>query len=271
MEALDTRRTDGAAGPGIQSLESALSQAERQATETSAVVAKLHQAVKSTLKATKGGDLKSLHRNLDAALEHLRRVEESVLDLRRRWPYSDSEEEDYFARHYAAELLAASRSAGLSVSDLDGTMACYPSLLKVSAREKAVVVDKKTVREVRPSRLVARLLENQKRPSRLKLQPFVSALHSAYQLLAGKPRAGIHKLTELYDALTLLPGSKKDYTRQEFARDIYLLDASDMRETQEGVSFRIHPGATASKNRANLLVVVARDGVERTYFGIEFI
>jgi len=42
------------------------------------------------------------------------------------------------------------------------------------------------------------------------------------------------KLVDVHRVLTLLPGAARDYTRQEFARDLYLLDQSGVIDTKDG-------------------------------------
>ena len=81
----------------------------------------------------------------------------------------------------------------------------------------------------------------------------------------------MRKLLDIYDAWTVRPGQKREYPVQEFTRDIYQLDASGVTETSGGQKFRLHAGATGSKNRSNLLVIANREGVECTYYGIEFL
>lgn len=99
---------------------------------------------------------------------------------------------------------------------------------------------------------------------------FLDTLRIAYELKKGQRTGGVEKLVDIYRILTVLPLAKREYSLQEFARDIYLLDASGETMARDGLKARLHPGATAARNRSNLLVVVTRDGEERTYYGIEF-
>ncbi|MBI3926513.1 MAG: hypothetical protein HY319_13310 [Armatimonadetes bacterium] len=77
----------------------------------------------------------------------------------------------------------------------------------------------------------------------------------------------VERLHDIYRALTLLPSARKDYSLQEFARDVYPLDGSGHRTSKGGLGYRLHPGATGAKNRPNLLVVVTREGAEQTACG----
>src|SRR6266849_3743123 len=59
----------------------------------------------------------------------------------------------------------------------------------------------------------------------------------------GKERretSAIVPLVEIYNLLTLLPGQAKEYARQEFARDLYLLDQSDVTAVRNGAVVSFH-------------------------------
>ena len=81
-------------------------------------------------------------------------------------------------------------------------------------------------------------------------------------------RGSVERLVEVYSLLTLLPGQARDYSRQEFARDIYLLDRSGVTETRtRSVSFDASSGTRSSDS---VLHVVTESGEEKTYYGIAF-
>src|SRR5437879_1747459 len=56
------------------------------------------------------------------------------------------------------------------------------------------------------------------------------------------------RLVDIYGLLTLLPGQTREYSRQEFARDIYLLDRSGLTVTRDEqvVSFPASTGTRPS-------------------------
>jgi hypothetical protein len=68
--------------------------------------------------------------------------------------------------------------------------------------------------------------------------------------------------------LTLLPGQAKEYTRPEFARDLYLLDQSGIRQTKDGRMLRWH--ASSGTRSAGVLTTVARTGQQQRYWGVSF-
>jgi len=100
---------------------------------------------------------------------------------------------------------------------------------------------------------------------------FLRTLHAAYELSTGQPHGVVEKLRVLYRVLTWRPQTRRTYSEQAFAQDVYRLDRELMRLTPTGLQCRLHPGATGARNRRNLLVVTTQDGIERTYYGIEFL
>ena len=66
----------------------------------------------------------------------------------------------------------------------------------------------------------------------------------------------------LYSILTLLNGSRA-YAKQEFARDIYLLDQSGLIETKDGRILRF--AASATTRGGGVLETVAKGGQVKIY------
>jgi hypothetical protein len=77
------------------------------------------------------------------------------------------------------------------------------------------------------------------------------------------------RLLDVYAVLTLLPGQSRDYTKQEFARDLYLLDQSGA-ITVGTPGRRLHWAASTGTRQAGVLSTVARTGQQQRYWGIAF-
>jgi hypothetical protein len=175
---------------------------------------------------------------------------------------------------FADELIAAGQRAGLNVALLDNRLYSYPALIRVLPGDRAVLIDKARERRVRPSVLVELLRELQKRPARFRALDFLEALFLAYTV-AVERRPGRRSmgssvpLNELYDLFTLLPGTAREYSRQEFARDVYLLDQSGQTETRDGERIEFD-ASTGTKLRRGTLTVVAQNGQEKHYYAISF-
>jgi hypothetical protein len=74
-------------------------------------------------------------------------------------------------------------------------------------------------------------------------------------------------LIDIWELLTLLPGQAKDYPKQEFTRDVYLLHKSGVINTRDGaqVSFPFNRNVPGK-----ILSIINEDGEERKYYGIMF-
>lgn len=255
----------------LTSLEQALARTEEDAAAAVAAAGRLQGVVKAIQKAARMGDLRALRKSLADAEDAVGDAAEAVAALSDGWPHPEEAEVEHFSSgEFTREVLEESRRRGLSLYEHDGVLACYPSLVRVVPRYQHVTVDRKVHRQVRPSRLVEHLLERQQRDPRFRAEQFLETLFAAYRLRTGD-RRGVERLADIHKVLTILPSAKADYSLQEFARDVYLLDGSGVTRARDGSQMRLHPGATGAKNPGNLLVVVTRDGTEKTYLGIEFV
>ncbi len=118
--------------------------------------------------------------------------------------------------------------------------------------------------------MVAALAAAQSRPPRFKAEPFLESLAGAYALLAepeDKPDP-VLRLDAVWGVLTLLPGSAREYSRPEFARDLYLLDQSGKTTTKSGRTLQLP--ASALTRGSGVLTTVTRTGQEKVYAGISF-
>ncbi|SRR6266496_4305705 len=105
-------------------------------------------------------------------------------------------------------------------------------------------------------------------------EAFLAVLFEAYSkvvAIRGKEDllqiAPVVPLVDIYELLTLLPGQSREYSKQEFARDIYLLHRSgvDTTRNEARVSFPIGRGV-----QSKTLSVIDETGEEKRYYGICF-
>jgi hypothetical protein len=157
---------------------------------------------------------------------------------------------------------------------LDNRLYCYPVLIRVLPGDRAVMIDRKRERRLRPSVLVRHLRDLQRRPPRFRPADFLNALYATYGVAVerrdGRKPGAVVPLGELYELLTLLPGQSREYSKQEFARDVYLLDQSGETTAKDGARLEFHSGAGA-RVPCGALTVVTRTGAEKTYHGISFV
>ena len=173
---------------------------------------------------------------------------------------------------YVKELLAEAAARGLTIVEDDDRLLCYPSLLRVVPGEAAIEIDRVRDRRLRPSTLVTALARAQERGQRFKAEPFLDSLRAGYELLvaAGDKRDdAVIRLVEIWNVLTMAPGQRTQYSRQEFARDLYLLDQSGVTKTGRSPRTLRWSASTGTKG-AGVLITVARDGQQQKYWGVSF-
>lgn len=250
-------------------LEEALQAAERDADAALKALGAAVKAAKKAKAAAQVGQIRDLQQALDAAVELVAEAAGAVDDLRGGWGFDVGE---WFASgEYTKELLASAAEAGVQAFEADERILCYPAIVQVSPGDTTVLVDKQKDRRIRPSVVVAHLAALQERPPKFKAEPFIETLAAAYDYVVGakglRPGAAA-KLADVHKVLTLLPGSGREYTRQEFARDIYLLDQSGVVSTRSGR--RMSLPASAMTRGAGVLTTVTRSGQTKVYVGLAF-
>jgi hypothetical protein len=252
-------------------LEAALSRTEADVEAALKAATAAAGATKKVLAAAKAGDLREFRKGLDATEQAIMQAKQLLARARTSWEFDA--EAHLASGAYRKELLATAEQAGVKIFEQDERLFCYPFLLRVSPGEQAVFIDKKRERKLRPSVLVKHLKDLQNKPVRFKPEAFLALLFEQYSKLIkqGGEAAGpgsVVKLYDIYEALTPMPSQAKDYSAQEFARDIYLLDQSRVTVTQGfTASF---PASTATKVAKQTLVVVTKDGQEKRYYGLAF-
>ncbi len=252
------------------SLEEALARTEGDAEASLKAASGVAASLKRLRAAARSGDLREIRRGLDAAGQAIAVLDQQFANTAEGW---DFDEEGFLSSGaYLEELIQTAQRQGLRLYRQDEQVYSYPSLLRVLPSERAVSIDRVKEKRLRPSVLAAHLKDIQGRRPRFKSEAFLESLFRVYERIVvhrGKKHGAVVRLKELYDWLTPRPGDTRDYTPQEFARDVYLLDQSGITETRNGerVSF---PAATGTKNAAGAITVVTQGGQEKRYFGISF-
>ena len=250
-----------------QLLEDALAATE-QDTETAlrAARAVIGQLAKAR-KAAANGALRELERALESAQELAGALSVAVDAARRGWRFDDHAYLESGA--YAKELVEVARTQQLALREQDGRLVAFPSLIRVLAPEGAIEIDRKKLRQIRPSAVVDAVRAAQTRPPRFRPERFLEALLRGYRLVLAEQRkeqGATVPLVDVHRVLTVLPDVA--YSRQEFTRDVYLLDESAVGETRDGL--RVSLSAATGTKGARTLTTVGRDGSVRFYYGIAF-
>lgn len=249
-------------------LESTLASVEAAAGRALAAAAVVTRDLKKVRAGAAAGQLRDLRRALDATATSVRDLTSATESL--RGAYDVDEAVHLGEGGYLKELADAVREAELAVLEEEDRLLVYPSIVRLVAADAAVEVDKVRVRALRPSVLVERLRAAQTRPPRFRPEPFLASLSTAYDLMLardGKPAGAVVRLLDVHKVLTPLPGQSREYSRQEFARDLYLLDQSGVTSAGDR---RLRFAASTGSKGAGVLTTVARTGQPQRYWGVSF-
>jgi hypothetical protein len=260
-----------------QNLEEVLAKTEADAEVTLKAASSVAGALRKLRTAAREGNLRNIDASFETAENAIATLRQQFSNTKEGWDFNG---EAYFANSlYASELIEAGREVGLRIFERDGQLFCYPALIRVSPGDRAVLIDKKRERRIRPSLLATRLKNLQQKPPSFKADSFLESLFKAYL----KAMAISHNmkalqeetigpsifLVDIYELLTLLPGQAREYSRQEFAHDIYLLHRSGKTCTRSGaeIGFSLFTGrGKASK----VLTAIDEAGERKPYYAIYF-
>ena len=251
-------------------LETALATTERAAEAALKAAAMVTRELRSALTDARTGQIRGLRKSLAAAQSATEALAEQARALEAGF---DLDEQEYLASGaYTKELLSAAEAKGVKMFEEEDRLLCYPSLLRLLPGDAVVEIDKVRERRIRPSVLVDQLAKTQARAPRFKAEGFLDSLRAGYELVAmseGKKADGVVRLVDIWSVLTMLPGQRGQYSKQEFARDLYLLDQSGVTSTSRSPRELRWSASTGTKG-AGVLVTVAKSGQRQYYWGVSF-
>lgn len=257
------------------SLESALEHVEKRATSAEAATKKLLSTVVAAKKAAQVGDLATLRRLLDDVGKIADGTQLEVEALASSWPLDSSAEQMMFEDGgYVREVLQEADRQELAILEEDEQLLCYPSLIRLDPARRAVLIDRKPYRHVRPRVLVNHLKAQQERQTKFKPAPFLEALFTAWEYARkanarGQTPPSDVSIDQVYGVFTVMPGSAREYSKQEFARDLYLLEESGERTTKKGATLHFSR-STGARQARGAATVVDRQGRRIIYSSISF-
>jgi hypothetical protein len=249
-------------------LEVALAKTEADAGAALEAAENFVRHLKRLRLATNTGNLREVRRTIDSAEKSLSSLMEQFARAKEGWNF---DEEAYFSgKGFFLEVLAAASEQGLSIFEQDERLYCYPFLVRLLGGERCVLVDKTRERRLRPSFLAKHLKALQNKPPRFRPEAFLEGIFEAYKVaLLDKPMGAPISLLEIHRILTLFPGQSREYPRQEFARDVCLLDQSRLTRTKKGYGISF-PASTGTKSLQNTLRVITAEGLEKKYYAVAF-
>jgi hypothetical protein len=257
-------------GGGAGTLEETLAATERAVDGALKSAAAVTRELRKALAGARNGQVRDARKALAGAQSAAAGLVEETRALSDGF---DTDEQEYLASGgYVKELLAAAEARGVRMFEEEDRLLCYPSLLRVLPTEAAVEIDRVRERRIRPSVLVDLLARTQDRAPRFKAEAFLDSLRAGYELFVaseGKKEDGVIRLVDIWSVLTMLPGQRGQYSKQEFARDLYLLDQSGVTRAARNPRELRWSASTGTKG-AGVLVTVARSGQRQHYWGVSF-
>jgi hypothetical protein len=270
MNNLENNLANNLANNPVNNLEKALAKTESDVDATLKAAFLVVKSLKELKKNVKTGVLRDFKKSFASVKQADAALTQQINNTEEGWNFDC---ENYVAgRAFIDEILEMAASLGVKMFEQDERLYCYPLLIRILPNELAVQIDKRKEKLLRPSALLSHLKTLQNKPVRFKSDAFLESLYSAYEKSRGRDQVGkgiVIPLLEIYRLLTLLPGLAREYSRQEFARDIYLLDRSSATTTKNGfvISF---PGSTGLRSTKDTISVVTEEGLEKRYYGISF-
>jgi hypothetical protein len=251
-------------------LEGALAGTQRASDAALKAAAAVTRDLRNASGRARTGQIRELRKALVSAQTAASELAEATRKLSDGF---DLDEQEHLASGaYTKELLAVAQARGVTIFEEEDRLLCYPSLLRILPGDAAVEIDKVRERRIRPSVLVDLLAATQQRAPRFKPEAFLDSLRAGYELVvAGEQKKpdGVVRLVDVWSVLTMLPGQRGQYTRQEFARDLYLLDQTGVISTARSPRELRWSASTGTKG-AGVLVTVARSGQRQYYWGVSF-
>jgi hypothetical protein len=180
---------------------------------------------------------------------------------------------------FLAELRQAADMVGLRLYEGDGVLHCPPVLVRTLPEMEAVRIEKKLVPGIRPIALAKALKQLQDKGAKATdSRKFIEVLFAGYQVARGSARLKNHSflldqfeavaIEQVHRALTILPGTAKDYSLADFLRDLYHLTKSDVSVTKDG--HRVTVNAASTRGKVKPLRYVADDGSELLFAFVQF-
>jgi hypothetical protein len=255
------------ADPVGERLEPALEVLEARLAEVARSLKTATQALKKAHDAARTGNLRDLNRLLEAAVDSAAAYAGETQRAQSSWAFSG---ETYLASdHYLDELRATATERGVGGARvLDGRLYSFPHIVRVEARDLAVRIGKKKDPRVRPSHVAAILKAAQRKPQQGNLEPILNAIAQAYLHVTRGELGHAVSLREVHGALTLLPGSAREYSLDDFVMDVYRLDLSGPHVTRANQRFDL-PSSTSTRGGRGIRFAT-REGEEKLYATIRF-
>ena len=262
----------------MSTFEQGFAAAENAADAVLKTLGDVSKLTRQMRKAAQDGNIAAVRRTSERLQDSINLIRQEVANAGNAWPFTSEDERAYLENQYAEELKEVARRKGLQVFDRDGRLIAHPSVVRVIPEERRVQIDRSKTLAIRPSKIVEDLDTLQKSPPRINPRPFLQRLYEAYLALcrsdtSDRLRLGeggqVVRLDQIYNLSTGLLGARRDYSLLHFARDLYTLESSGIREVSNGARVTF-PASTGTRVPRGTISYVGHDGETVVYYGIQF-
>jgi hypothetical protein len=176
---------------------------------------------------------------------------------------------------YFADISVECKGLGLQLRDDGDSWYCFPSTIKVLAEEEAVVINGSRTIEILPASIAVKLKAAYDAATANPPKQFLDVLFRAYVAIRSNSGqydeliGSVVPVIDLYNVLTLWPERKRQYSRSQFALDLYLLDRSGV--TLVSGKRLTFSASTGARDRSKIVGVQDEHGYEKVYYGIYFV
>jgi len=230
------------------------------------------EATAASFRMLNTGEIKNLPKKLAEAGEALSTAAEEIKTFQQWWDHRNVED-CLSSPRYLGELAECLARENVEYHQVADVLYVWPTLVRVDANAKAVKLGKKREPRIRPMTLARCLKKMQERPDKPSMA-FLRKLFRAYKLLCRRNRRPSEAwagqpvfLRDICEVISL--GADSTYSEQEFAWDVYRLEASGERPQVDGYIAQFG-GSSATRDARRTLEVVGRDGQKRVYCTVRF-
>ena len=262
----------------MPTFEQGFADAEKAADSVLNELTRFSNLARQLRKAAREGNIAAVRRSAERLQGGLNLVRQEVANAANAWPFTPDDEQRYLQEQYVGELMDEARKKNIQMYHRDGRLIAHPSVVRVMPGDRAVQINRRQYSTIRPGKIVADLEKLQNSPPRSRPQPFLESLYEAYLALSRSDTVDrlklgdvgqVIRLDRIYSLFTGLPGTKRDYSLLDFARDLYSLETSGIKAVRAGarVSF---PASTGTRSSRGTISFVGPDGATVDYYGIQF-
>lgn len=214
------------------------------------------KSFKNITKASGGGDLKSLTKELAQMKSALSELEDLTEKLKELTDGFDAKE--YFeSGDFARQMIDYCNQNAVDVKGESPTYEIFPYKVKIDAENQDVYINRKKVQCARPLSFVRDLKQNMEKyvKAPFNINVFLNELESAYKLAVivkgSKNNNTVSDsdllLRDLYDYVAPTQRARREYDLNNYAFDLARLYASGVEETKNGVKFVFGTSKITSK------------------------